>query len=92
MNNGFKLVIALLAASALTACETTSRTEEDFGNAVRNMVAKQAMESQGPLAADEPLDSSDGRRQSNVHTVYQTNVGDPSPVVKQVEVKAEGAQ
>ena len=48
MSNGFRLAIALLAASALTACESTSRTEEDFGNSVRNMVAKQAMDSRGP--------------------------------------------
>jgi hypothetical protein len=82
-----KMGLALLAVFACTACETMSQTEEDFGNSVRSMVANQAMESQGPLAADEPLTTGDGRRQANVNTVYQTNVGDPAPVVKQVEVK-----
>jgi hypothetical protein len=93
MKYGLKIGISLLAVLGCAACETTSGTEDDFGNSVRNMIANQAMEPQGPLAADEALTSGDGRRQSNVNTVYQTKVGDPSPVVRQVEVKqGEGQQ
>ena len=87
MDRGFKFGVVLLMAFSCAACETTSQTEDDFGNSVRNMVAKQSMDSKGPLAADEPLDSGDGRRLDYVNTVYQTSVGDPAPVVKQIEVR-----
>ena len=91
MQHGLKIGISLLVLVTCTACETTSPTEEDFGNSVRNAIAKQTMESQGTLAADEPLDSGDGRRLTNVTSVYQNRVGDPSPVVKQVEVRQEAS-
>jgi hypothetical protein len=90
MSNYAKFLILLISFSWLTGCVGTSPTEEDFGNSVGNIIAKQQMTPTGPLKADEPIESGNGRRLENVNTIYQTNVGDPSPVVRQVEVESQG--
>ena len=91
MSHQLKILVASLSLAWLPACTSVSPTEEDFGNSVRNFVAKQQMTPSGSLEADEPIQSGDGRRLEGVTSVYQDNVGDPSPVVRQVEVQ-KGAQ
>lgn len=83
-----KTLVLITALAWLAGC-AVSHTEADFGNSVRNVVDKQQMRPTGPLKADEPIQGGDGRRLENVNTVYQTQVGDPSPVVRQIEVDAE---
>jgi hypothetical protein len=81
MISKMKIVIALVSGLLTAGCSTYSATEADFGNSVRNVIAKQQLGTGGPLDEDEPLESTDGRRIENVTRVYQTNVGDPSGVV-----------
>lgn len=86
MSNHSRNLLAAGTMVLLVGCVSPSATEEDFGNSVRNVLAKQQIAPTGPLQPDEPLQSGNGRRLENVNSVYQGNVGDPSPVVRQVEV------
>ena len=86
-----KTLLALAAFSSLTGC-AVSQTEAEFGNSVRHMMARQAIAPSGPLQADEPIQTGDGRRLENVNTVYQTYVGDPTAVVKQIEVDKSASE
>jgi len=84
-----KVPAALATALLVSAC-TTSPTEADFGNSVRSFVSHQQMQPSGTLRADEPIETTDGRRLENVTTVYQSYVGDPIPVARDVKVEAGG--
>ena len=90
MLSQLKVPVAVFASLLISACTSVSPTEQDFRNSVENMIAKQQIKPTGPLQADEPIQSGDGRRLENVLTVYQTHVGDPTPVVR--EVKVEGGE
>jgi hypothetical protein len=90
MLSGLKIAIALLSILLATGCANYSATEADFGNSVRNVIAKQQLGNGGALDEDEPLQSTDGRRVENVTRVYQTNVGDPAAVVGTKELKRTG--
>lgn len=81
-----KTLFALASLSCLAGCAGVSQTEAEFGNSVRHIVARQQIAPSGTLEADEPIRSGDGRRLESVTTVYQTYVGDPTPVVREMEV------
>ena len=87
-----KVLSALVSLVLISACAGTSSTEADFGNSARNMVAKQKMPGSGPLEADEPIATGDGRRLENVNTTYQTHVGDPQPggSTRYQQIKVDG--
>jgi hypothetical protein len=76
-----KVAVMVIGVVLVAGC-AHSPTEEDFGNSVHHIIAKQQMPSSGPLQDDEPLQSTDGRRGEKVATVYQTTVGDPGAVVR----------
>jgi len=82
----------LVASFLLVAGCASSPTEADFGNSVRNVIAKQQLPSSGPLADDEPLQSTDGRRGENVANVYQRHVGDPAAVSRTKEIQSGAAK
>jgi PBP1b-binding outer membrane lipoprotein LpoB len=79
-------IAAALAAAVLVAGCASSATEQDFRRSVDNIIAKQSVGAGGPLADDEPIDGSDGRRLEAVDAMYRTKVGDSAPVVRQVRV------
>lgn len=85
-----KVPAGLAMAMLVSACTSAGPTETDFGNSVRNFISHQQIESTGPLREDQPIESSDGRRLEKVTTIYQTYVGDPLPVTKDVQVDAGG--
>ena len=87
-----KVLFALVGLVLISACAGTSATEADFGNAARNVIAKQQMPVSGPLKEDEPIAAGDGRRLENVNTTYQTHVGDPQPggSTRYQQIKVEG--
>ena len=87
-----KVLSAMVGLVLISACAATSPTEADFGNSIRNMVAKQQMPGSGPLKADEPIPVGDGRRLENVTTAYQSHVGDPQPggSTRFQQIEAEG--
>jgi hypothetical protein len=88
-----KNVLAALASVMLiSACESVGPSEEHFGEAVRNFVSHQQLESQGPLEQDEPIASGNGRRLEAVITVHQSHVGDPGSVVNDMKVEGSGSQ
>ena len=89
MINRGTLLFFLAAGLGLGGCAGVSQTEADFRNSMENVIAKQQIPVTGTLGPNEPIDSGDGRRLENVNTIYQTNVGDPSPVVRQVEIQVE---
>ena len=89
MINRGTLLFFLAAGLGLGGCAGVSQTEADFRNSVENVIAKQQMAPTGTLGPNEPIETGDGRRLENVNTVYQTRVGDPSPVVRQVEIQVE---
>jgi len=81
------MAVLVISVVLVTGC-AHSPTEADFGNSVRNVIAKQQLPSKGPLQDDEPLQSTDGRRGESVTTVYQTMVGDPGAVVRSTKVQS----
>ena len=89
MLSQLKTATAVAITILICGCQASS-TEENFGSSVRNMIAQQQIESTGPLQPNEPLASGDGRRLESVTTVYQSMVGDPGPVVRQIKVEGEG--
>jgi len=82
-----KMAVMVISVVLVAGC-AHSPTESDFGNSVRNVIAKQQLPSKGPLKDDEPLQSTDGRRGATVTTVYQTTVGDPGAVVRSTKVQS----
>lgn len=88
MSSYSKTLLVLASTWWLTGC-AVSQTEAEFGNSVRHVMARQQIAPSGPLKADEPIQSGEGRRLENVTTVYQTYVGDPTPVVKEMEVEQQ---
>ena len=84
-------VIAVVAAVTISCgCASYSATKTDFGNSVENMISKQSVGTGGALAADEPINHGDGVRLMGVDSVYTSNVGDPSPVVRQAPAQRMG--
>jgi PBP1b-binding outer membrane lipoprotein LpoB len=81
-----KTIAAVLGVALVAGCSSYSATEATFGDSVHNVIAKQQLGAGGPLAEDEPLESTDGRRMENVTRVYQTNVGNPAAVVGTKEI------
>ncbi len=85
-------VPVLISVILLCGCAGQTRTETEYGKAVRNVVSKQQVAPRGPLRADEPQPSTDGRRMQNVIEVYQTSVGDPAAVVRSKELGSGAVQ
>lgn len=88
MSSYSKILMVVASTWWLTGC-AVSQTEAEFGNSVRHMMTEQRIAPSGPLKADEPIQSGDGRRLENVTTVHQSHVGDPKMVVKEMEVERQ---
>jgi hypothetical protein len=85
-----RTVVFSMALAAAAGCSTYSATEASFGDSVRNVVTKQQVGVGGPLAEDEPLQQTDGRRIENVTRVHQNSVGNPAAVVGTKDVSGGG--
>lgn len=77
---------ALLIGATLTGCASSSQTEAEFGNSVRDAMADQRMQ---PQPSDGTTPSGDGQRTENVLKVYRSMVGDPTPVVNSRAVEQD---
>lgn len=81
--------VVLAVAAVLSGC-AASPTEREFGQAVRHTLAQQRV---APMPAPDTEPTTDGQRLENVMSVYRSMVGDPIPVVRELEVqKGQGAQ
>ena len=92
MNLNVKNLCAASTLALLAGCAgLTGTVENSFGDSVRQTVAAQALNQGGPLAADEPLQHTDGRRMENVQeSTYRTLVGDPRVLVRDYPVETRG--
>ena len=79
----------IMQGALLAGCDTTgmTRTEQDFGNSVRNMVKMQTYNPDASRqAASEPPTQMDGERAGVVLESYRTEVGKPADVQKPIVI------
>lgn len=76
-------IATVVWAAMLIGC-AASPTERTFGDSVRHTIAQQRVAPQP--APDTPV-GTDGQRLESVMSVYRSMVGDPLPVVREVQVE-----
>jgi hypothetical protein len=72
----------LLGVGLMTGCQTEpSRSEQEFGDSVRQMVSAQKYQPEEPAAAPAGLD---GRKAERVMKVYREDVAQPKQIKNEI--------